>query len=133
MSKQMLVLQLCCPHCKELLTEGNRIHLDAYVKDSNRDGEVFLSAVFGEYSVEGTIDIPEGAMAEFRCPKCDQSIMIALYCRTCNAPMASLNQSGGGYIEFCTRRGCKGHAIGGAGDIDEMISLMNKKFNTPYD
>lgn len=133
MSKQMLVLQLCCPHCNELLTEGNRVHLDAYLKDTHQDGALYLSAVFGEYSAESALDIPEGAVAEFRCPKCDQSVMISLYCRQCNAPMASLNQSGGGYIEFCSRRGCGGHAIGGQGDIDDMITLMNKKFNTPYD
>ena len=133
MSKEMLVLQLCCPHCKALLTEGSKVHLDAYLKDTNQDGSLYLSAVFGEYSIETTLDIPEGATAEFRCPKCDQSIMISLSCRACKAPMASLSQAGGGYIEFCSRRGCKGHAIGGQGDINDMITLMNKKFNTPYD
>lgn len=133
MSKQMLVLQLCCPHCNASLTEGNKVHLDGYVKDSNQDGEVELSAVFGEYGIESSIEIPEGSIVEFRCPKCDTSVMISLYCRQCNAPMASLNQSGGGYVEFCSRKGCKGHAIGGQGDIDDMITLMNKKFNTPYD
>jgi hypothetical protein len=133
MSKDMLVMQLCCPHCSEVLTEGNRIRLDAYLKDTNQDGELYLSAVFGEYDMQTTLDIPQGTTAEFRCPKCDQGIMISFYCRACNAPMASLNQVGGGYVEFCCRRGCKGHAIGGQGDIDDMISLMNKKFNTPYD
>ena len=29
MSKQMLVLELCCPQCKALLTEGTKVHLDA--------------------------------------------------------------------------------------------------------
>ncbi|HQP37978.1 MAG TPA: hypothetical protein PLI95_22500 [Polyangiaceae bacterium] len=133
MSKQMLVLQLCCPHCSAALTQGNRVRLDAYVKDTNQDGEVSLSAVFGEYAVESSFDIPEGAVAEFRCPECDTSVMIQVYCRQCNAPMVSLNQVAGGYVEFCSRRGCKGHAIGGQGDIDDMISMMNKKFNTPYD
>jgi hypothetical protein len=129
----MLILQLCCPHCAELLTEGNMIHLDGYLKDTNQDGAMYLSAVFGEYSVETALDVAPGAVTDFRCPKCDQSVMIPLYCRKCNAPMASLNHTAGGYIEFCSRKGCKGHAFGGQGDIDEMISLMNKKFNTPYD
>jgi hypothetical protein len=133
MSKQMLVLQLCCPHCKELLTQGNVVHLDAYIKDTNQDGDVSLSAVFGEYAVQTAVQIPEGATAEFRCPKCDTSIMISLQCKLCGAPMASLIHGGIGYVEFCSRRGCKAHALGGQGDVDEMMSLMNKKFNTPYD
>ncbi len=133
MSKQMLILQLCCPHCNALLTQENKVHLDAYVKDHNQDGEVRLSAVFGEYKIESSLEIPDGAIVEFRCPKCDTSVMLSIYCKICGAPMASLNQSGGGYIEFCSRRGCKAHALGGTGDIDDMMSLMNRKFNTPYD
>lgn len=133
MSKQMLVLQMCCPHCNALLTKGNRLHLDGYLKDSNQDGEVVMSAVFGEYGIETALDIPEGTVVEYRCPKCDMSIMIPARCRKCGAPMASINQVQGGYVEFCARRGCKGHALGGEGDIDEMITLMNKTFNTPYD
>jgi hypothetical protein len=47
--------------------------------------------------------------------------------------MASLNLTSGGYLEFCSRRGCKGHALGGVGDIDQMMNLMNRMFETPYD
>ncbi len=133
MSKQMLILQLCCPHCKATLTEGNRVHLDAHVPSTHQDGEIFLSAVFGEYNIETTLTIPEGETVEFRCPSCDESIMLDFACKTCGAKMASLNQVEGSHVEFCSRRGCKGHTIGGHDDIDESMSLMNKKFNTPYD
>ena len=47
--------------------------------------------------------------------------------------MVSLNLKQGGYVEFCSRRGCKGHALGGVGDIDQMMNLMNRMFETPYD
>lgn len=133
MSKHMLVLELCCPQCRELLTEGTRVHLDGYLKDGNQDGEVYLSAIFGDYSIESELDIPEGGIVEFRCPKCDASIMLAIVCKICSAPMASLNLRTGGYVEFCSRRGCKGHALGGVGDIDQMMSMMNRMFDTPYD
>ena len=133
MSKQMLIMDLCCPQCGELLTEGTKVHLDGYLKETNQDGEVFLSAVFGDYSIETDLDIKEGATVEFRCPKCDSSIMLPLMCKICGAPMASLNLRVGGYVEFCSRRGCKGHALGGVGDVDQMMSLMNKMFDTPYD
>jgi hypothetical protein len=133
MSKHMLVLELCCPQCQATLTEGVKLHLDAHVRDTHRDGVVYLSAVFGDYSVEGELEIPEGAVVEFACPKCDASIMLPLACKLCGAPMASLNMRGGGYLEFCGRRGCKAHAIGGVGNIDDMMSLMNRMFETPYD
>ena len=133
MSKEMLVLQLGCPQCGAVLTEGTRVRLDAYVASTGQDGEVALSAVFGEYAVETDLVIPDGAVVELRCPRCDEAVTINAGCRKCGAPMASLNQVGGGYVEFCSRRGCKGHALGGEGDVDAMMSLLNKKFNTPYD
>jgi predicted RNA-binding Zn-ribbon protein involved in translation (DUF1610 family) len=132
-SKQMLVLELCCPQCGEVLTEGTKVPLDAHVRDTHQDGEMVLSAVFGDYSVETDLVLKEGDVVEFRCPKCDASIMLPLTCKLCAAPMASLNLKSGGYVEFCTRRGCRGHALGGVGDIDQMMSLMNRMFETPYD
>lgn len=133
MSKQMLVMELCCPQCHALLTQGTKLPLDAQVRGTQQDGEMILSAVFGDYSVQTDLEMHEGDVVEFRCPKCDASIMLPLTCKLCGAPMASLNLKRGGYLEFCSRRGCKGHALGGVGDIDQMMSLMNKMFETPYD
>lgn len=133
MSKQMLVLELCCPQCKELLTDGMKVRLDGYVRETHAKGEILVSAIFGDYTVETDLDIKEGYIADFSCPQCEASIMIPQTCKICGAPNASLDLKSGGYIEFCSRRGCKGHALGGIGDVDEMMSLMNRMFDTPYD
>jgi predicted RNA-binding Zn-ribbon protein involved in translation (DUF1610 family) len=133
MTSNLLLMELSCPYCNRVLTKGTKVLLDAFIKDTHQDGQVALSALFGDYAVETELAIPEGAIAEFRCPECDASIMLALPCRLCGAPMASLNIASGGYLEFCSRRGCKGHALGGVGNIDDMISLMNKMLETPYD
>jgi predicted RNA-binding Zn-ribbon protein involved in translation (DUF1610 family) len=133
MSQDMLILEVTCPNCGDLLTEGRRVHLAGYLKDGNEDGDVFLSAIFGDYSIQSDLKIPEGGVVEFRCPTCDMGLMLNTPCRLCGAPMASLNLKTGGYLEFCSRRGCRGHALGGFGDVDEMISLVNRMFHTPHD
>ncbi len=133
MSKHMLVLDTCCPQCGSRLTEGTRVVLDAFIRKSHREGEMRLSAIFGDYSMETELEVAEGELVEFRCPRCEASIMMPVTCKLCGAPMASLNITAGGYIEFCTRRGCKGHALGGVGDLDQMMSMMNKLMDTPYD
>lgn len=133
MSKEMLVMDLYCPHCKKGLTSGSKVRLEGHIQESNQDGEVLLSAIFGDYTLESDLKVREGDLVEFRCPECDASIMLAVTCKLCRAPMASLNIGDQGYIEFCSRRGCKGHALGGVGDIDQMMQLMNKMFETPYD
>jgi Zn-finger nucleic acid-binding protein len=59
--------------------------------------------------------------------------MLRHLCPLCGAAMASINISSGGYLEFCSRRGCRGHALGGFGDIDQMMSLVNRMLKTPHD
>jgi predicted RNA-binding Zn-ribbon protein involved in translation (DUF1610 family) len=133
MTKKMLLMKLECPQCRELLTEGSEVVLDAYIEATQQDGQVALAAVFGDYSLRTDIEIPDGAVAQFRCPRCDASLMVTAHCKLCGAPMASLNIEETGYLEFCSRRGCKAHSIGGTGDIDEMMNLMNRMMGTPYD
>jgi predicted RNA-binding Zn-ribbon protein involved in translation (DUF1610 family) len=133
MSQQMLLLDVSCPNCNAVLTEGQRVHLDAYIKDTNEEGSIYLSAVFGDYTIECDLQIPDRAIVQFRCPICDQSIMLQIPCRLCGAPIASLNLVKGGSVEFCSRRGCKAHALGGFGDVDQMMTLVNGMFNTPHD
>jgi len=133
MTKHLLVLQLRCPQCGACLTEGTKVLLDGHIPETHEDGTVRLSAVFGEYTCETDLKLAEGAVVEFRCPHCEASIMVQATCKICRAPMASLNLDKGGYVEFCSRRGCKGHALGGVGNIDEMMSLMNRMLDTPFD
>jgi hypothetical protein len=133
MSKRLLVLELCCPQCGAALTEGTRVHLDGQVRRTHEQREVSLSAVFGDDSVEADLTLEDGDAVDFSCPKCEASLMLPLACKICGAAMASLNIAKGGTLEFCTRRGCKAHVLGGAGNIDDMMSLMNRMLETPYD
>ncbi len=133
MSKHMLSMDVACPQCAAPLTDQQRIRLDARVRDTNQEGELALSAIFGDYTIETDLDLREGMIVDFSCPRCEASLLLPLACKICGAPMASLNLVRGGYIEFCSRRGCRGHALGGVGDIDQLMSLMNKMFDTPYD
>ena len=52
MTKQMLVLELCCPQCGAALTEGTRVRLDGHVRRTHQHGQLSLSAVFGDYGGE---------------------------------------------------------------------------------
>ena len=133
MSKDLLVLALCCPQCGAALTEGTRLRLDGHARRTHQEGSVSLSAVFGDYSVEADLTLEEGDVVDYSCPKCEASLMLPLACKLCGASMASLNIAKGGYVEFCSRRGCRAHALGGTGNIDDMMSLMNRMFDTPYD
>jgi len=113
MTRQMLVLELRCPQCGAALTEGTRVRLDAHVRRTQQHGEIFLSAVFGDYGAEADLALEEGDVVDLSCPKCEASLMLPLACKICGAAMASLDIARGGYVEFCSRRGCRAHALGG--------------------
>lgn len=133
MSRQILLMELTCPQCEAALTDGTRVRLDARVRETGQEGEVLLSAIFGDYSVETDLEIAEGMTVDFACPGCEASLTLPVTCKICRAPMAALNLARGGYIEFCSRRGCRAHGIGGVGDIDDLMGLMNRMLDTPYD
>lgn len=133
MSRDLLVLALSCPRCHALLTAGTRVTLYGHAGRTHQQGNVSLSAVFGDYGVETDLALEEGDVVDFSCPRCEASLAVPLACKLCGAPMASLDIERGGYLEFCSRRGCKAHALGGTGNVDDLMSLMNRMLDTPYD
>ena len=133
MSKQLLVLELSCPRCGAVLTEGSRVHLLGHVRRTHQQRDICLSAVFGDAGGDPDPALEEGDVVDLSCPRCEASLMLPLVCRICGAPMASLNIARGGSLEFCSRIGCRAHPFGGTGNIDDMMSLMNRMFRTPYD
>jgi hypothetical protein len=133
MTKQMLVLALSCPKCGAPLTEGERVRLYGHLRRAHQQGEVSFSAVFGEAGVETDLDLRGDDVLDLSCPRCEASLMLPLACKLCGAAMASLDVARGGHLEFCSRPGCKAHALGGTGNLDDMINLMNRMFETPYD
>lgn len=131
MGKKLLLIEVMCPKCGADLNEGDRIPLDGIVAGTGTRGVIKLSAFFGNYSIETDLDVPEGSLVTFLCPKCEESLMIPQVCELCQAPLASLELKKVGHVDFCTRRGCTGHALGGFGDVDQMIQLLNKITDTP--
>ena len=68
MPKTLLLLELECPHCKRVLTKGEKVPLDAFLKDTHQDGQVALSALFGDYTIETDLKIPEGGSSSSAAP-----------------------------------------------------------------
>jgi len=133
MTQDLLLLELVCPSCGAALTAGEEMRLTGRVRETGEAGEVRLSARFGEYRVATDLSIAEGGIVEFTCPSCERSLMVDGACTLCGGPNASVNLATGGSVEFCARRGCRGHALGGFGDLDEMIDLLNRMFKIPHD
>lgn len=117
------ILELSCPQCAISVTEGREVTLQGQVRRTLDAGAFRLSAVFGDYQSATDLAVADGDIVDFRCPHCGATVMIPRQCKLCGAPMASLDLARGGYVEFCSRRGCRAHALGGTGDLDDILKI----------
>jgi len=74
-------------------------------------GWLRLSSLYGSYSLECEYEIPPDAVVQIFCPHCHVELKGASRCRECGTPMISMIVRGGGVVQVCARRGCKGHML----------------------
>ncbi len=74
-------------------------------------GPVRFSSLYGSYAVEYELDIPIDAATDFSCPHCGGALRGGASCPECDYPMAPMLVEGGGLVQICTRRSCKGHTL----------------------
>lgn len=133
MSNPLLLLEVYCPGCEAPLTNGQQVVLRAHVASTDQDGEIRLSALFGDSGVASDLAIGEGEVVTYACPSCERSLTVETPCKFCGAPLASVNLTSGEAMEICGRTGCRGRVLGGYGDVDEMTDLLNRMFKIPHD
>ena len=57
-------------------------------------------------------EIPADEIVNFFCPHCHAELRSSSGCMECGAPMVPLLvRGGGGMVQICSRRGCKGHML----------------------
>lgn len=70
-----------------------------------------LSCLYGSYTIESDVEIPLDTVLDLFCPHCHAHLTGASECPDCNAPMVPMIVRGGGIVQICSRRGCKGHLL----------------------
>ncbi len=78
---------------------------------------IHLSSLYGSFKVESEHEIPPDTVADFFCPHCHAHLIGSSKCPECRTPMVPMIVRGGGIVQICSRRGCKGHIldVGGPG------------------
>jgi len=116
----MVHIQVNCPYCQKSLMDENHpikdvpsIALNAKIPTEKGDveGTIRLSSYYGDYQVETSLVVLDGATVQFFCPSCKHELDGSRLCNACKAPMVALEFPRGGRVQFCSRRGCKKHLI----------------------
>jgi len=114
--ERLFPLEVSCPRCNHSLMDRTR-YIDGYpsirvtVTFGGKHGWVRLSCLYGSYSVDHEYKVPTDTMVNFFCPHCHGELAGVSSCSECAALMVPMIVRGGGMVQICSRRGCKGHML----------------------
>ena len=131
---KIVSLNVNCPHCnKSLMDDKHLINNRSSIKilievATGQKGNIWLSSIYGDYNYTCDVKIPEGEIAIFHCPHCQNNLKRKkVECDICHAPIVSFNCSIGGHVSICSRNGCKNHYI-----VFENVDTAIRKFYDEY-
>jgi NADH:ubiquinone oxidoreductase subunit E len=107
---------VCCGLCSKSLMDPNHL-IDGHpsvqltATYGGEQGPVRFSSLYGSSAVEHNLDIPIDAVTDFSCPHCGGALRGDASCPECDSPMAPMLVEGGGLVQICTKRSCKGHTL----------------------
>ncbi len=105
-----------CGFCNKSLMDLNHLidghpSVQLIATYGGKQGTVRFSSLYGSYAVEYERDIPIDAATDLSCPHCGRALRGDASCPECEYPMASMLAEGGGLVQICTKRSCKGHTL----------------------
>ena len=127
----MLQVSVNCPYCRRSL-EDDKVLIDNFPSVTTKaicgeqEGFVHLSSTYGSFETEADITFEDGDIAEFFCPYCGESLKTKAMCKKCDAPMMRVDLDAGGYIRFCSRKGCQNHYVAFEDIYNELRAFLTK-------
>ncbi len=109
-------VDVSCARCNHLLMDpqfqiDGRPSIRVTIAFSGLHGWLRLSSLYGSYQIACEYEVPQDIVADFFCPHCHAELRCSSACAACGAPMIPMNVRGGGIVQICARRGCKGHML----------------------
>lgn len=114
--KRIFPVDVSCARCNHSLMDPNHLvdgcpSISVTISFGRKHGWLRLSCLYGSYNIEVEYKRPEQMVANFFCPHCHAELKTASNCSECEAPMVPMIVKGGGTLQICSRRGCKGHIL----------------------
>jgi NADH-quinone oxidoreductase subunit E len=114
--ERVFPVEVSCPRCNHSLMDKSH-YIDGHpsirvtVSFEMKSGWLRLSSLFGSFAVDFEYPIPDEAVTQFFCPHCHGELSGGAACDRCGAPKVPLFVRGGGIVQICSRRGCRGHLL----------------------
>ncbi len=114
--QRIFPVELSCPQCNHTLMRPDHI-IDGYpaiqiiVSYGREHGWCRLSSLYGSFNFESEHEIPIDTKLQIFCPHCHTELLGAYACPECHTTMVTMIIRGGGTVQICPKRGCKGHIL----------------------
>jgi len=114
--QRVFPVDVACSHCNHTFMDAAYL-IDGHpsirvtVSYNRTHGWLRLSSLYGSRNVESEHSLPEESVVDFFCPHCHSELIGAAVCPECNGKMVPMIVKGGGVVQICPRRGCKGHML----------------------
>ena len=114
--KKIFPIEVSCSRCNHSLMKpehliDNQPCVHVTVSFKRKHGWLRLSSLYGSFNFESEHEIPVDAEVNFFCPNCHEDLLGSSECPECGVKMILMIVRGGGTVQICTRRGCKGHLL----------------------
>lgn len=114
--QRVFPVEVSCARCNHSLMDNRQVIdgqpvIRVTVSFGQKHGWLALSSIYGSYHVSSEFEIPVETVVQMFCPHCHSELLGSTKCPDCNAPMVPMIVRGGGIVQICTRRGCKGHLL----------------------
>jgi NADH-quinone oxidoreductase subunit E len=109
-------VEVSCSRCNHSLMDSGHL-IDGYpsikvtMSFADVHGWLALSSLYGSYNVSSEYEIPRDTIVNIFCPHCHAELLGATSCTECGAHMVPMIVRGGGVVQICSRKGCKGHML----------------------
>jgi NADH:ubiquinone oxidoreductase subunit E len=114
--ERIFPVDVSCARCNHSLMDSTH-EIDGHpsirvtVSFGDKHGWLALSSLWGSYIVHSLYEIPQDTIVHVFCPHCHAEMIGGATCGDCGAPMIPMIVRGGGIVQLCSRRGCKGHLL----------------------
>ena len=114
--KRVFPVSVSCSRCNHSLMDPDYL-IDGFpsirITQSfeQKHGWLRLSCLYGSYHVEQEYPAPMGTVRQMFCPYCHTELIGSTDCPECGSLMVPMIVRGGGIVQICPRRGCKGHLL----------------------
>jgi NADH:ubiquinone oxidoreductase subunit E len=114
--KRIFPVEVSCARCNHSLMDpqhpiDGHTSIRVTVSFGQKHGWLVLSSLYGSYNVASEHEIPLDTIVHVFCPHCHAELMGGAKCGECGASMVPMIVRGGGIVQICSRRGCKGHLL----------------------